>query len=151
VESTRHAPAKRVRHAKPAKITTSKSIMSDMSDMFAYLEQLEKEVDSTTFSTPSAIESKSKSDGYIRHLLQKTSEFEVYCIVWNAGAETPFHGHPDGGCWMRVIAGQLHEVTMGGERILRVGDTGFQKGPYGIHKIWALEASKSLHLYKPGR
>jgi quercetin dioxygenase-like cupin family protein len=116
-----------------------------MADMFAYLEQLEKEVDSTTFSTSS------ESDGYIRHLLKKTSEFEVYCIVWNKGAETPFHGHPDGGCWMRVITGQLHEVTMGGERTLRVGDTGFQKGPYGIHKIWATEASRSLHLYKPGR
>ncbi len=113
--------------------------------MFAYLEQVEKEVDSTTFTTSS------ESDGYIRHLIQKTSEFEVYCIVWNKGAETPFHGHPDGGCWMRVIVGQLHEVTLAGERILSVGDTGFQKGPYGIHKIWATEASRSLHLYKPGR
>lgn len=113
-----------------------------MDDMFAYLERVEKEVDVTAFSAPDS--------AYTRHLLQKTPEFELYCIVWSAGAETPFHGHPDGGCWMRVLTGHLHEVTVAGERDLLTGDTGFQRGPYGIHKIVARETSRSLHLYKPG-
>jgi len=86
---------------------------------------------------------------YCRHLLQKTHEYELYCIVWNEGATTPFHGHPVGGCWMRVVEGVLVETSVLGDRILRASDSGFQKGPYGIHQIVARQPSRSLHLYKP--
>jgi quercetin dioxygenase-like cupin family protein len=87
--------------------------------------------------------------GYNRHLLEEGNDCEVYVIVWSAGAETPFHGHPEGGCWMLVVSGQLLETTAT-TRSLGPGDTGFQKGANGIHKITAIENSISLHLYKPG-
>ena len=110
--------------------------------MFDYLERVANEINVASFSAPDG--------GYTRHLLQKTAEYELYCIVWSVGAETPFHGHPDGGCWMRVVEGELEEMILTGRRILKPGDTGFQKGPYGIHKIVARTSSRSLHLYKPG-
>jgi hypothetical protein len=88
--------------------------------------------------------------GYNRHLLEEGNDYEVYCIVWSAGAETPFHGHPEGGCWMLVVSGQLLENTVDAERILGPGAHGYQKGANGIHKITVLENSRSLHLYKPG-
>lgn len=109
--------------------------------MFEYLEQIEGALNFTTFLPPES--------GYVRHLLEKTADFELYCILWSEGAETPFHCHPDGGCWMRVIEGELQESTLTEEKLLTKGDTGFQKGAYGIHKITAKQASKSLHLYKP--
>jgi len=90
------------------------------------------------------------SNRYYRYLLQKTPEYELYCIVWSEGATTPFHGHPDGGCWMRVIEGELVETSVRSDRVMCAGDTGFQKGPYGIHRIVARQPSRSLHLYKPG-
>lgn len=86
---------------------------------------------------------------YVRHLLHKTEEFELYCIVWATEAETPFHGHPDGGCWMRVLSGELVETTVSATNVLGPNATAFQKGPNGIHKIGARGPSKSLHLYKP--
>lgn len=98
---------------------------------------------------PFPVPAEGGSNRYCRYLLQKTPEFELYCIVWNEGAVTPFHGHPDGGCWMRVVEGELVETTMRGDRVMRVGDGGFQKGPYGIHRIVARQPSRSLHLYKP--
>lgn len=109
--------------------------------MFKYLEEIADELDLSCYLFPES--------GYTRHLIHATEEFELYCIVWAAGAETPFHGHPDGGCWMRVVEGKLKEQTLQGDHILASGDTGFQKGLYGIHKIIALEKSRSLHLYKP--
>jgi quercetin dioxygenase-like cupin family protein len=113
-----------------------------MTDMFAYLQTFEKKADDPKYSI--------FSSGYTRHLLGKSADYEVYVIVWCAGAETPFHGHPDGGCWMYVVSGQLLETTASDERLLGPGAQGFQKGTNGIHKITALENSRSLHLYKPG-
>ena len=113
--------------------------------MFDYLETVEKERSFAFFAIPIATEG-----SYQRHLLEKTADYELYCITWASGAETPFHGHPDGGCWMRVVEGVLEEISVAGTRCLTAGDTGFQKGGYGIHKIVAREASRSLHLYKPG-
>lgn len=88
--------------------------------------------------------------GYTRHLLAQDDHSEVYVIVWSAGSETPFHGHPEGGCWMVVVSGELLETVSCEERLLGPGSHGFQKGASGIHKITALENSRSLHLYKPG-
>lgn len=106
-----------------------------------YLEELEQTLNFLDFPI---------IDGtYTRHLIQKTIDFEVYVITWAAGAETPFHGHPDDGCWMRIVSGKLREQTPNTDRIFTVGDTGFQKGIDGVHKIIALTDSKSLHLYKP--
>jgi hypothetical protein len=109
--------------------------------MFDYLERMEGELDLSGYAYPET--------GYVRHLIEKTTTFELYCIVWSDGSQTPYHDHPVGGCWMRVVEGELCESTLGGERLLRKGDTGFQRGPYGIHRITALQSSKSLHLYKP--
>lgn len=110
--------------------------------MFEYLERVENDINFSSFAIPEA--------GYVRHLIEKTEEHELYCITWSVDAETPFHGHPAGGCWMRVVEGELKEITVLGERILKPGDTGFQKGLYGVHKIVARKGGRSLHLYKPG-
>lgn len=110
--------------------------------MFDYLEQQESNIHFASFAIPTT--------SYQRYLIEKTADHELYCIAWAAGAETPFHGHPVGGCWMRVVEGTLEEITISSTRILVAGNTGFQRGLYGIHKIVAREASRSLHLYKPG-
>jgi hypothetical protein len=107
-----------------------------------YLEEIAREPALTTrYLLPES--------GYTRHLIRATPVFEVYCIAWATDAETPYHGHPNSGCWMRVIEGELQEQTLQGNRLLGPGDTGFQKGLYGIHKILARKPSWSLHLYKP--
>lgn len=113
-----------------------------MTDGFEFLNAKKDSVDLTAFKIPAT--------SYVKYLLEKGENYEFYIIVWKAGAETPYHRHPDGGCWMRVLSGLFFENTVCGDRKLAVGDMGFQKGAYGIHKITALEDSVSIHLYKPG-
>lgn len=113
-----------------------------MVEGFEFLDAKKDLIDLALFKIP--------DDSYVKYLLEKGENYEFYIIVWKAGAETPYHGHPDGGCWMRVLSGLLFEHTVYGDRKLAVGDQDFQKGAYGIHKITALEDSVSIHLYKPG-
>ena len=101
-----------------------------MVDGFEFLNAKKDSIDLTAFKIP--------CDGYVKYLIEKGENYEFYIIVWKAGAETPYHYHPEGGCWMRVLSGLLLEHTVNGERKLSVGDVGFQKGAYGIHKITAI-------------
>lgn len=113
-----------------------------MADEFEFLNAKKDSIDLVAFKIP--------DDGYVKYLVEKGENYEFYIIVWKAGAETPYHCHPEGGCWMLMLSGLLFEHTVNGERKLAAGDQGFQKGAYGIHKITALEDSVSIHLYKPG-
>lgn len=81
---------------------------------------------------------------------KKEGEWELYCFVWNKGAETAYHSHPEGGCWLQVLEGELLEkIPTHNEANQLV--KGFQKGEEGIHKIICKEKAVSVHLYKPGR
>jgi hypothetical protein len=83
---------------------------------------------------------------------KKEGEWEIFCFVWNKGAETVFHSHPEGGCWLVVIEGILHEIVPSEEETELVkGSVGFKKGKDAIHKIICKENAISIHLYKPGR
>lgn len=82
---------------------------------------------------------------------KKEGEWELYCFVWNKGAETAYHSHPEGGCWLQVLEGHLMEITPSSEAQFVKGSKGFQKGKEAIHKIICKEKAISIHLYKPGR
>lgn len=110
--------------------------------MYDYLHRIKELYDLDKFAIPES--------GYNKYLIEKTDEFEVYCICWSSSAETLYHCHPEGGCWLLVVSGELQELTnIGGDKKLKSGDTNFQIGDTGIHKIIAHRESKSLHLYKP--
>ena len=87
---------------------------------------------------------------YTRHLVGATDAFELYFIVWGSYADSGFHGHPEGGCWMRVIQGYLYETTPDGVQQIRAsGSVGFQKGVTGIHRIETRGPAISVHVYAP--
>lgn len=89
---------------------------------------------------------------YQRHLVWTGKNCEIYGIVWGRGADSGMHPHPDGGCWMRVLAGELtEEVTDGSVRRMIPGDTGFQRGAVGLHRIRCgmREGALSMHVYSP--
>ncbi len=95
-------------------------------------------------------------DRYVKILLERTAEYEIFMICWKSGQSTPIHDHPEGGCWMQVVQGALEEVEyalptmchMGVQR-LDVGSTGFKQGNVVLHSIRAIEDTISLHLYMP--
>jgi hypothetical protein len=76
---------------------------------------------------------------------------EVYIISWGAGADTGEHAHPEVGCWMTVLLGELWEIAVNENRKLCVGDFGFRRGGgvEGCHRIVAHAPAFSLHVYAP--
>ena len=38
-----------------------------------------------------------------------SDKFDVYLICWFTEQETKIHDHPEQGCWMKVLRGELHE------------------------------------------
>jgi hypothetical protein len=90
------------------------------------------------------------AQGYVRHLVGKTEGLELYFIVWSSHADSGFHGHPEGGCWMRVIQGSLLETFLDGTVKVRTsGSSGFQQGASGIHRIQTNGPAVSVHVYAP--
>ncbi len=95
---------------------------------------------------------------YQKILLEETNDYEIVMICWKAGQSTPIHDHPEGGCWMRIVSGELEETeyamptvwNMGAHR-LTVGDVGYKQGRIVLHSIRAIADTISLHLYSPPR
>jgi hypothetical protein len=87
---------------------------------------------------------------YERHLVGKTDGLELYFIVWGSNADSGFHGHPEGGCWMRIIQGSLFETFLDGTvKVHGPGSSGFQQGASGIHQIKTNGPAVSVHVYAP--
>lgn len=83
---------------------------------------------------------------YQRHVLEKDDDIEIVMIVWGAGANTGFHGHPDGGCWLSVFEGPflMEDLPRGISNKIRGG---YRAGTADQHAIRALETAASIHVY----
>jgi hypothetical protein len=87
---------------------------------------------------------------YERHRVGVTDGLELYFIVWGFNANSGFHGHPEGGCWMRVLQGSLFETFLDGTvKVHGPGSSGFQQGAAGIHRIETRGPAVSVHIYAP--
>lgn len=86
---------------------------------------------------------------YKRYLIGTAPYIEVFIIAWGAGAESQFHGHPEGGCWMRCLEGTLYEQTPSAHKVKEIKHhiIGHQKGSNGIHKITTNNLAYSIHVY----
>jgi hypothetical protein len=86
---------------------------------------------------------------YHRVRIAATPAFEIYIIYWGLGADTGPHGHPEGGCWFKVLYGILTETTHQGVAAAATGTVGYQRGARGVHRVQCLEPAVSLHIYAP--
>lgn len=105
--------------------------------------------------------------GYKRIPIYKSSLLEMHLLEWNLKSESPIHKHPELGCLMKIISGQLEEkqfrhtdrshlnqpsLTNVEINILKKGDVHYIPGGDVSHKIknHCINAkSVSLHLYAP--
>jgi len=90
-----------------------------------------------------------------RKIFQSNS-FEIFLIFWPKDFCKDFHKHPNNGCILKVINGQLLEIIKENEyspiekQYLRdIGSTSYIDNYKGTHKIIALEDSLSIHIYSP--
>jgi len=92
---------------------------------------------------------------YNRNKVYGNNDFELFVITWVPGQESPVHDHPKGGCWLRLLTGELNETvfdmrdnTIQNKIILSNGPS-FMHNDIGFHKIInkSDKLSTSLHLY----
>ncbi len=98
-----------------------------------------------------------EDETYCRIPLIAVDQYELLLCCWKPGQESPFHGHPDKGCLVKILQGTLSEerkFTNGrtAVREISVNDVGYITDKIGIHRVSnnTKENAVSLHLYAPG-
>ena len=95
---------------------------------------------------------KTDTNYYTKKVIYKNKDFEVILISWEKNVITPIHSHPENGCILKVLEGQLEEDYYNTNKIinnvLNKNDIGYRNGGE-LHTIKALEKSYSLHIYSP--
>ncbi len=97
--------------------------------------------------------------GYYKKLIYSNDKFELYLIFWSPYASSPIHDHPEQGCVMKLLSGQLIEevfinknntINFDHRNIIFVNDINNRYGNEIVHRILNLDNfSVSLHLYFP--
>jgi hypothetical protein len=94
---------------------------------------------------------------YIKHILFSSSDFDVILIEWEKFAETHIHDHPDKGCIVKILCGELEEdcydnrLNFINKNILLENNIGYKISNKILHKIFCKEDTFSLHVYVPGK
>jgi len=105
--------------------------------------------------------------GYKRIPLYKSHLAEMHIIKWGLKSKSPVHEHPELGCLMKIISGELYEnqyhfisrheknepsLMEIKRNVLKEHDTHFIEGTTIYHKITNNNLDKetiSLHIYAP--
>ena len=85
---------------------------------------------------------------YQKTIISKTKEYELVLINWEKNAFTDYHYHPENGCVMKILNGNLKEFYEKDNKILKNNDINIRL-KNDKHMIYALEKSYSLHYYSP--
>jgi predicted metal-dependent enzyme (double-stranded beta helix superfamily) len=115
---------------------------------------------------------------YKRNVLYRDDDIEILLICWMPGQKTPVHDHPDQGCLVRVLSGELHEtlyhlgvryasqddkqsyfdqgypegaLRAAKQRSIGKGAVSYLCGDRGVHRLWnkSSEPAMSMHVYSP--
>ena len=98
-----------------------------------------------------------EDNSYCRIPLIAREEYDLLLCCWKPGQESPYHGHPDQGCLVKIIAGELfEEVRYNNGNIETYSNTNggvrYINDNIGIHAVKNVSENiaVSLHLYAPG-
>ena len=93
---------------------------------------------------------------YTRNNVFSNENIEMIVICWNKNQKSGIHDHPNNGCLMKVLQGEITEECYNNKLKLiktnnnKVNDIGYQEGKNGIHNIInSNNQSISLHIYSP--
>jgi cysteine dioxygenase len=85
----------------------------------------------------------------------KNSEIEFVIITWKKGQSAPLHNHPEHGCIVKILQGNLTEFLYDFKRELKnvkhcgVNSVTYMDDTIGLHEVVATEDTVSLHIYSP--
>ena len=93
------------------------------------------------------------NDKYYSTTLFRADNFEIRLLCWKPFQKTPKHPHPENGCLMKILEGELIEEKFENDKSI---ETLYKKGDVGyitaseIHILKNLDNdSVSLHIYSP--
>jgi hypothetical protein len=97
-----------------------------------------------------------KNNFYEKFYLFENNNFSLILIKWNKNCETRIHDHPEKGCIVRLLNGELIEEIYNSKlnkidsQFLKIDNFGYKSGSKILHKIIAQNNAISLHVYIPG-
>jgi len=98
-------------------------------------------------------------DKYTRNTVFSNDDMELIIISWNNNQISGIHDHPENGCLMKILQGELdehnYEIKANKLNLLNVrkckeDSIGYQEGSTGLHDIVNKDnKTVSLHIYSP--
>jgi len=91
---------------------------------------------------------------YYKNLVLTNDYIDLYIISWNINTQSPIHKHPDGGCLLKVLQGNLIEEVYENNKLIEVNifnknDIGYREKDKIQHKIINKNnISVSVHIYR---
>ena len=96
---------------------------------------------------------KYNDDKYNKIYVYDEIEYEMVLICWKKGQKSNIHCHPEKGCLMKILQGQLVEIRYDNdfvkENILSANCMSYIEGKNGLHSVDAIDNTVSLHIYSP--
>jgi cysteine dioxygenase len=96
------------------------------------------------------------STKYNKKVVLKNDVAELMIISWETGQQTLVHDHPENGCILKVVQGDLIENRYSKDAeiwlnttVLGENDVSFSKGKEIVHQITSICRSVSIHIYSP--
>ena len=95
---------------------------------------------------------------YNRIPIYTSPQFDIFIICWRKGQKSQIHDHPQRGCLMKLLAGELFEniyttadlsVSISSLK-MEAGQIGYIENNQILHEIYSIKDSVSLHIYSPG-
>tara|TARA_B100000674_G_scaffold325840_1_gene271678 strand:- start:116 stop:568 length:453 start_codon:yes stop_codon:yes gene_type:complete len=96
--------------------------------------------------------------GYTRNLIFRNKKYEIYLICWNTKQMSFIHNHPNNGCILKVLQGQLTEHKYNTESLELIesmnhiiGSISYIDDNIGYHRVGneSKEQAISIHIYSP--
>lgn len=98
-------------------------------------------------------------NNYKRNLVYKDDFFDVYIICWNNNQKSEIHDHPENGCLLKILEGELIEkryvkrdnkMIKIGRNFLKNSNISYMEGKKVLHCIKNGDSKTiSLHIYSP--
>tara|TARA_B110001469_G_scaffold73793_1_gene69994 strand:+ start:4874 stop:5272 length:399 start_codon:yes stop_codon:yes gene_type:complete len=91
---------------------------------------------------------------YKKNLVYRDNNFEMFVVCWLPNQETKIHNHPEGGCLLKILEGNMIEELYDKNFVLQeknnlvMSDVRYIDDSIGIHKMKNnKENTISLHIY----
>lgn len=102
---------------------------------------------------------KINNNSYNRYVYFSSDEFDLIIITWSSGNKCKIHNHPENGCFVRIMDGNISEEHYDTKTLKKTKENKYQKGDImyiddtiSYHRMCNISDQPciTLHIYSPG-